>query len=92
MDWSDAEIRGLALALGEEQALTLLNSCKVHWARSWQRVRDRIIASSNRERETALFSLIAFEIPKIPAGKDLENAFSVLCKENKHWCYKRFHG
>ena len=77
MDWSDAEIRGLALALGEEQALTLLKGCKVHWPRSWQRVQDRIIASSNREREKALFSLI---------GKDLENAFSVLCKENKPHC------
>ena len=67
--------------------MTLLKGCKVYCARSWQRVQDRIIASSNKEHKEALFmffpSYIASEISNIPARKDLENAFSVLCKEKK---------
>ena len=40
VDWSDAEIQGLAKAVGRELANELLRGCNVHWARSWQRVRN----------------------------------------------------
>ena len=81
VDWSDAVIKGLGFALGKEKAMAILRGCKVHWARSWQRVRDRVAMSANKKREKALFSLIASEIPNTPAGNDLERAFAVLCKE-----------
>ena len=42
IDWSDAEIKGLKKAVGESVAETLLKGGKVHWARSWQRVKDRV--------------------------------------------------
>ena len=48
VDWSDAEIKGLGIAVGKECAITLLKACEVHWARSWQRVRDRIVTSMIR--------------------------------------------
>ena len=37
-DWSDAEIKGLKNAIGQETAAKLLRGCKVHWLRSFQRV------------------------------------------------------
>ena len=46
-DWSDAEISGLGEAIGKEATAKLLRGCKIHWARSWQRVRDRIARSSD---------------------------------------------
>ena len=36
---SHAEILGLGLAVGKNLATNLLRGCKVHWARSWRRVR-----------------------------------------------------
>ena len=38
IDWSDADIQGLAKAVGKELEDELLRGCNVHWARSWQRV------------------------------------------------------
>ena len=68
-DWSDAEIKGLGEAIGKETAQTLLKGCKVHWSRSWQRTRDRIVTSDDKERERALFSCIASAIPNIEGQK-----------------------
>ena len=39
-DCSDAEIKGLQLAVGKAQAEELFRGCKVHWLRSSQRVAD----------------------------------------------------
>ena len=49
VDWSDAEIQ-LRDAVGNDLATKLLRGCKVHWARSWQRVRDRVAKSSDKSR------------------------------------------
>ena len=51
VDWSDTETKGLREAVGEELADHLLQGCNVHWARSYQRVADRVNSSvqkSNR--------------------------------------------
>ena len=37
VDWSDAQIKGLKLAVGSERAEILLKGCKVHWMRSCKR-------------------------------------------------------
>ena len=42
MDWSDAEARGLREAVGDETAESILRGCNVHWARSYQRVAERV--------------------------------------------------
>ena len=34
-DWSDSEINGLKISVGETAADQLLKGCKVHWIRSW---------------------------------------------------------
>ena len=47
-DWSDAEIARLRSAVGENLGSKLLKGCQVHWNRSWQRVRDRIISSNDK--------------------------------------------
>ena len=65
VDWSDAEIKGLGIAVGKERAITLLKGCKVHWTRSWQRVRDRIVTSNDKVCEKNLFSVIASNITKL---------------------------
>ena len=79
VDWSDAEIKGLGNAVGKELAITLLKGCKVHWTRSWQRVRDRIATAKDRVREKGLFSSIASRISSISAGSNIVIAFEVLC-------------
>ena len=81
VDWSDAEIKGLGIAVGKELAVTLLKGCKVHWTRSWQRVRDRVVTSEDKVREKRLFSSIASHIPNISAGNNVVAAFEVLCKK-----------
>ncbi len=81
VDWSDAEIKGLGSAVGKELAITLLKGCKVHWTRSWQRVRDRVATTKDKVREKELFSSIASRIPKISAGNNIVIAFEVLCKK-----------
>ena len=62
VDWSDAEIKGLGIAVGKERAITLLKECKVHWTRSWQRVRDRNVTSNDKIREKNLLFAIASNI------------------------------
>ena len=64
-DWSDAEISGLKEAIGKETATKVLRGCKIHWARSWQRVQDCIACSHDKPHEKALFSRIAAHISDI---------------------------
>ena len=51
VDWSDAQIKGLQLAVGSEKAEMLLKGCKVHWIRSCQRVAEKVAFSCNKQRE-----------------------------------------
>ena len=57
-------ILGLGLAVGKDLVTNLLCGCKVHWARSWQRVRDRVPKSFDKSREKAVFSKIASKLLK----------------------------
>ena len=79
IDWSDAEIQGLGAAVGPVIARKLLKGCSVHWSRSWQRVQNRVLGSSNKEREKKLFSLIASHVQKTPCGQQVALCFEVLC-------------
>ena len=77
VDWSDAEIQGLGAAVGPETARYLLKGCSVHWMRSWQKIRDRVATSKDKQREKALFSQIASQIQKL-AGQHISLCFEVL--------------
>ena len=83
VDWSDAEIRGLRTAVGKDLATNLLRGCKVHWARSWQRVRDRVAKSSDKPREKTVFSKIASKITEVKGGEKVLKCFKALCGEIK---------
>ena len=48
VDWSDAEIKGLGSAVGKELVISLLRGCRVHWTRSWQRVRDHVATTKDK--------------------------------------------
>ena len=40
IDWCNAECGlGLDKAVGKEAVIKLLKGCRVHWTRSWQRIR-----------------------------------------------------
>lgn len=54
-DWSDAEINGLKLAVGQDVAEKLLKGCSVHWQRSCQSIADRVMSSNDRLREKRIF-------------------------------------
>ena len=69
IDWSDSEIRGLSEAVGENLAKSLLRGCRVHWNRSWQRIRDRVATSKDKYMEKMIFSKIASQIPRISVGE-----------------------
>ena len=55
-DLSDAEINGLKRSVGEDSAMQLLKGCKVHWIRSWHRVRDRVVHSMQKVKEKQIFT------------------------------------
>ena len=49
-DWSDTEAKGLSLVIEKDKAEKLLKGCTVHWARSYQRVADRLSKTLSGER------------------------------------------
>ena len=79
IDWSDADIQGLGGAVGPDVARKLSKGCSVHWSRSWQRVRNQVLDSSDKEREKKLFSIIASHVQKAPCGEQVALCFEVLC-------------
>ena len=81
VDWSDSEVRGLSEAVGESIAKSLLKGCRVHWNRSWQRIRDRVASSTDKAFEKMIFTKIASQIPKLPIGEHVCDCFKVLCKQ-----------
>ena len=83
IDWSDAEIGRLGQALGKDLATKLLRGCKVHWARSWQRVRDHIAKSPDKSIEKLVFSKIASKITEIKGGENVVKCFKALCGQIK---------
>ncbi len=76
-DWSDAEILGLGEAVGKDTAKTLLKGCKVHWSRSWPRMRDKVASSTDKSRERAIFSKIASQIPMVQ-GQRVTQCYQAL--------------
>ena len=79
LDWSDAEVAGLRVVIGEDLTRKLLKGCKVHWNRSWQRVRDRVASSSNKPYEKEIFGKIASSITNLPDDHQVTTALEVLC-------------
>ena len=53
-DWSDAEVNGLKKFAGDKVATQLLKGCRVHWIRSWHRVRDKNIGNAPKESKYLL--------------------------------------
>ena len=78
-DWSDAEVHGLCDAVGEQVGQSLVRGCCVHWNRSWQRIRDRVSSSKDKNLEKCIFSKIASQISKLPMGEGVCTCFEVLC-------------
>ena len=79
IDWSDAEIKGLHLAVGKKQAEELLKGCKVHWLRSCQRVADRVSSSPNKQLERRVFLEICRKIKTLDSRVDVVACFELLC-------------
>ena len=50
IDWSDAEANGLQKAVGDTVANGLLKGCQVHWARSYQRVADKVCRTAEEKK------------------------------------------
>lgn len=61
IDWSDAEIKDLQLAVGKKQ-VELPKRCKIHWLRSRQRVTNRVSSSPNKQLEKRAFPEICSKI------------------------------
>ena len=65
VDWSDAQCKGLKLAIGDELSERLLRGCEVHWHRSYQRVCDKVWKQQHLEKrriEKQAFQLAASAI------------------------------
>ena len=77
-DWSDAEVRGLCKAVSEQVQQSLVRGCRVHWNRSWQRIRDRVSCSKDKNLEKCIFSKIASQISKSPMSEGVCSCFEVL--------------
>ena len=88
IDWSDAEVKGLKAAIGDELALELLRGCLVHWGRSWvDRIRKRVVSSDpfHKAVESKVFSKIAASTPKQAKQSDVVKCFEALCS-NRDIC------
>jgi len=79
-DWSDSEINGLKISVGEAAAHQLLKGCKVHRIRSWHHVRDRVVHSMEKVKEKQIFNKIATAITHCNGPSTLE-CFKVLCSQ-----------
>ena len=79
VDWSDAQIKGLQLAIGNEKAEMLLKGCKVHWIRSCQRVAEKVAFSCDRQKERTLFVHVARQIPLFTNAISVVACFETLC-------------
>ena len=78
IDWSDAEANGLRKAVGDIVANRLLKGCQVHWARSYQRVADKVCRTA--EEKTA-YNRIASCILCSKSKANVLLHFQVLCRE-----------
>ena len=79
VDWSDAQIKGLQLVIGNEKAEMLLKGCKVHWIRSCQRVAEKVAFSCDRQKERTLFVHVARQIPLFTCAISVVACFETLC-------------
>lgn len=79
VDWSDAQIKGLQLAVGNNRAEKLLKGCRVHWMRSCQRVAERVAFPCDRHRERNLFVHLAKQIPSLTSTLATIACFETLC-------------
>ena len=79
VDWSDAQIKGLQLAIGNEKVEMLLKGCKVHWIRSCQRVAEKVAFSCDRQKERTLFVHVARQIPLFTNAISVVACFETLC-------------
>ncbi len=82
VDWSDAQAKGLRLAVGEDMACRLLKGCQVHWVRSFQRIAERVSKLANPEKrkiEVEAFKLVASAIPKAKSKEQVLKLFQCLC-------------
>ena len=83
VDWSDTETKGLRQAIGEDTADRLLRGCNVHWARSYQRVADRVTCNSrvqmcNKKIASEAFCTVAKLITTAKTKEDVLKCFDVL--------------
>ena len=81
VDWSDTGTKGLREAVGEEVADSLLRGCNVHWARSYQRIADRVNSSvqkCNRKLATEAFCTIAKLVTSVKTKEDVLKYFDGL--------------
>ena len=79
VDWSDAQIKGLQLAVGNATAERLLKGCRVHWIRSCQRVAEKVALSHDKQRERNLFVHLAKQIPSLTSAISVIACFETLC-------------
>ena len=75
-DWSDAEINGLKMAIGKENAEKLLKGCSVHWQHLCHRISERITST---EEEQCIFLKITNHINKSKNSEDIVACFEALC-------------
>ena len=81
LDWSDAERKGLQLAIGEKLCDKLLIGCKVHYGRSYQRVADKVsspLPNQTRCLSREAFCIISRAIPLQKSKSDVMKLFNSL--------------
>ena len=75
IDWCNAACGlGLDKAVGKEAVIKLLKGCRVHWTRSWQRIRDCVCTSTDRAREMKLLLQI-FKSCQVEAQFEMHSKF-----------------
>ena len=81
VDWCDTKAKGLRDAIGQNLADKLLRGCNLHWARSYQRVADKLnsrVQKGNRKIANEAFCIVAKHVTMAKTKGDVLRLFDVL--------------
>ena len=71
----------------EWSIVSRIHGCKVHWARSWQSVRDRVPKSSDESREKSIFIKLLKTLLKLKVVKKFHSDLRLSVVKLKQCLY-----
>ena len=93
LDWSNAERKGLQLAIGQELCDKLLIGCQVHYGRSYQGVADKVsnpLPRQIRSLSREALCIISRAIPHQKKKSEVMKLFKFIERYSEHPGYTQY--